>query len=194
MAIKAIIFDCFGVLLVAPGFDALLRDFPQHKIEINDLILQSDYGIISLQQFNNSIAKLTGLQIREVESQYWDINVRDETVISWVHELKLMGKYKIGLLSNVGSGWLDGLLPETSGGNLFDATVLSHDVGMIKPDPKIFELIAEKLDVTPHECIMIDDRPSNIDGAEHADMRGIVFESIDQTRAELEHLLELHNA
>src|SRR5680860_1137485 len=131
MAIKAIIFDCFGVLLVAPGFDALLRDFPQHKIEINDLIIQSDYGIISLQQFNDSIVRLTGLKIQEVESQYWDVSVRNEAIISWVRELKLMSGYKIGLLSNVGSGWLNNLLPEASGGKLFDAVVLSHDVGMI---------------------------------------------------------------
>ena len=194
MAIKAIIFDCFGVLLVAPGFDALLRDFPQHKIEINDLIIQSDYGIISLQQFNDSIVRLTGLKIQEVESQYWDVSVRNEAIISWVRELKLMSGYKIGLLSNVGSGWLNNLLPEASGGKLFDAVVLSHDVGMIKPDPQIFEFIAERLGAKPHECIIIDDRPSNIDGAERADMRGIVFESIHQTQAELEHLLELSNA
>src|SRR5680860_1435909 len=180
MAIKAIIFDCFGVLLVAPGFDALLRDFPQYKTEINDLIVQSDYGIIPLQQFNNSIAKLIGLTLQEVRSQYWDTNVRDETVINWVRELKLLGEYKIGLLSNVGSGWLDDLLPETNGKDLFDAVVLSYDVGIIKPDPMVFELMAERLNVAPHECIMIDDRPLNIDGAERADMQGVVFGSVHQ--------------
>lgn len=194
MAIKAIIFDCFGVLLVAPGFDALLRDFPQYKTEVNDLILQSDYGIIPLQQFNDLIAKLVGLTTREVKSRYWDINVRDETVIGWVRELKSLGEYKIGLLSNVGSGWLNDLLPETNSKDLFDAVILSYDVGIIKPDPRVFELMAERLNVAPHECIMIDDRLSNIDGAERADMRGILFESIHQTQAELEHLLRSSNA
>jgi len=194
MVIKAIIFDCFGVLLVAPGFTALLRDFSQYEIEINDLILQSDYGIISLQKFNELIAKLVGLTPQEVKSRYWGINVRDETVIDWVRGLKQLGEHKIGLLSNVGSGWLDDLLPETKSKELFDAVILSYDVGMIKPDPKLFELMAERLGVSPFECIMIDDRPSNIDGAEHADMQAILFKSIHQTQAELKQLLESTHA
>ena len=193
MAIKAIIFDCFGVL-ITPGRTILHQDYPQFDKEIYDLDCQSDYGIISQQEFNKSIAEMIGLTPKEVESRYWDINVHNEQIFAWIRELKLSGKYKIGLLSNVGHGWLKVLLPEAERKDLFDAVILSSDVGIIKPDTRIFELMAERLDLLPHECVMIDDTPSNINGAEHADMRGIIFKSIHQTQAEFKHLLESSNA
>jgi haloacid dehalogenase superfamily, subfamily IA, variant 3 with third motif having DD or ED/haloacid dehalogenase superfamily, subfamily IA, variant 1 with third motif having Dx(3-4)D or Dx(3-4)E len=193
MVIEAIIFDCFGVL-ITPGRTILHQDYPQFDKEIYNLDYQSDYGIISQQEFNKSIAEITGLTPREVESRYWDINVHNEPIFAWIRELKLSGKYRIGLLSNVGHGWLKDLLPETERKDLFDTVILSSDVGIIKPDTRIFELMANRLGVLPYECVMIDDTPSNIDGARHADMQGIVFKSIHQAQAEFKRLLESSNA
>jgi len=193
MAIKAIIFDCFGVLVIARRIK-LYQDYPQFKTEIDDLGYQSDYGMTSRQQFDDSIAELVGLTPGEVETEYWATNVRNEPAITWARELKLSGQYKIGMLSNIGRGFIDDSLPPAEQASLFDTVVLSCDVGMVKPDPRIFEFIAERLGVIPDECIMIDDLPSNIDGAERAGMQGIVFGSIGQAQAELKHLLELSNA
>lgn len=194
MAIEAIIFDCFGVLLDTSGLKALLKDYPQFEAEISGLAHQSDCGNISLHEFNDSIAKLIGLSPQEVVSRYLDINSRNEHAIRWIKELKMMGKYKLGMLSNVGQGWLDNLLPQNERMELFDAVILSSDVGLTKPDPKIFELMAERLGVKPHVCIMIDDTPINIDGASVAAMQGIVFSSINQAQVELNRLLEISNA
>lgn len=193
MVIKAIIFDCFGVL-VTPGRSVLHSDYPQFDKEIYNLDCQSDYGMISRQDFNKTIAEMTGLSADQVESRYWDINARNESVFEWIRELKKTGKFKIGLLSNVGHGWLNDLLPKIERDALFDAVILSSDVGIIKPDPRAFELMATQLGAMPHECIMIDDTPSNIDGAERADMQGILFSSIIQAQAELKRLLESSNA
>jgi len=189
MVIKAIIFDCFGVL-ITPGRTVLYQDYPQFKTEIHDLELQSDYGMISRQQFDDLLAKLTGLKLKEVEPRYWDVNVRNEPAINWIRELKLSSKYKTGLLSNVGIGWLSDFFSKTELTDLFDTVILSSNVGIIKPDPRSFELMAEQLGVSPHECVMIDDTPSNIDGAGHADMQGIVFKSVHQAQAELKKVLE----
>ena len=193
MVIKAIIFDCFGVL-VTPGRSVLHSDYPQLDKEIYNLDCQSDYGMISRQDFNKTIAEMTGLTADQVESRYWDINVRNESVINWIRELKKSGKYKFGLLSNVGHGWLNDLLPEVERNKLFDVVILSSDVGIIKPDPMAFEMMAKQIGIMPHECIMIDDTPSNIDGAERADMQWILFSSLNQAQAELKRLLESSNA
>jgi HAD superfamily hydrolase (TIGR01509 family) len=188
MVIKAIIFDCFGVLVMARRVK-LYQDYPQFKTQIDDLGYQSDYGMTSRQQFDDSIAELVGLTPEEVEARYWATNVRNEAAIAWVRELKSSGQYKIGMLSNIGRGFINDSLPMTEQTSLFDEVVLSCDVGMIKPDPRIFELAAERLGVAPYECIMIDDLPSNIDGAERAGMQGVVFGSINQAQADFKQLL-----
>lgn len=193
MAVKAIIFDCFGVLIM-PGRTLLYQAFPQFETEISDLEHQSDYGMISRDEFNSSIAELTGITPEEVESKYYDVNVHNEEAVDWIRELKSSGKYKIGLLSNVGRGWLDDFLTEIEQVDLFDQVVLSSDIGLIKPDVRLFEIAAARLGVEPYECVMIDDLLPNIDGAETADMQGIVFTSTKQARIELDHIIESTNA
>jgi len=193
MVVKAVIFDCFGVLIM-PGRTLLYQSFPQFSTEINDLERQSDYGMISRCDFNNSVSKLVGITPENVESKYYDVNVRNKEALDWIRELKSSGNYKIGLLSNVGSGWLNDFLIESERSELFDAVVLSSDVGMIKPDVEIFELMAARLGVDPFECVMVDDLSSNIDGATCADMQGIVFSSTAQAKTELDNMLESTNA
>jgi len=193
MAIKAIVFDCFGVL-VSPGSTMLYRAYPQLHDEINDLAHQSDYGMISRAQFNSSIAKLISIKPDEVQSRYYDINVRDESTFSWVRELKSSGKFKLGLLSNVGHNWLNDFIPAADRAELFDEVVISGDVGMIKPEIKIFELMAERLGLQTNECVMIDDVQLNIEGAVNAGMQGIVFKTANQARSDLKRLLGKQSA
>lgn len=193
MVIKSVIFDCFGVLIM-PGRTLLYRSFPEHAIDISDLEHQSDYGMISRTEFNKSIAELVGIAAAEVESRYYDVNIHNSEAIEWVRELKRSGKYKIGLLSNVGRGWLDDFLTEIEQVDLFDEVVLSSDVGLIKPGVDLFKIAAEKLDTQPNECVMIDDLAVNIEGARLADMQGILFATTAQARKEFERIVESSNA
>jgi epoxide hydrolase-like predicted phosphatase len=73
-------------------------------------------------------------------------------------------------------------------GELFDALVLSHEVGMRKPDPEIYALAAHRLDVPASACVVVDDLITNVIGAQEAGMRGILHEGADATIAELEEL------
>lgn len=63
----------------------------------------------------------------------------------------------------------DGLL------DLFDDFVCSADVGMAKPDPRIYALAAERLGLSPEECVFIDDLDRNIDAAREVGMHGVHF-------------------
>ncbi len=193
MAIKAIIFDCFGVLVIS-GRGALLRDFPHLVGELEDLRMRSDYGFLSREEYNRATADLTGIPVSEVESRYWKKGVRNESAISWVAQLKDEGLYKIGLLSNIGPQWIADFLPQGERQRLFDDEVLSSTVGIVKPDREIFQLAAERLGVDTSECVMIDDLLENIDGATSVGMQGIVFGTTTQTQAELKRLLGQTNA
>lgn len=193
MAIKAIIFDCFGVLIKA-GHVLLRQDYPELVDEISDLQSKSDLGKISRREFNEIIAKSTGLSSQQVEDRYWGTNKYNQPMIDWVRQLKQSGMYKIGMLSNINRDWMDVSLPFFDRENLFDVEVLSSDINLVKPDPEIFKFTANRLGVTPNECVMVDDVSKNIEGAKQAGMQGIIYSSLDQSRIELNHLLERGDA
>ncbi len=97
---------------------------------------------------------------------------------------------KTGLISNSwgGSGiHYDGTPLE----ELFDAVVISGDVGMHKPQPEIFRLGAERIGVPPEDCVFVDDLRENCAGAEAVGMKAILHRGPDSTLPELEKLLPI---
>lgn len=66
-----------------------------------------------------------------------------------------------------------------------DGGVFSCDVKLIKPDPKIFGVICEKYDLSPEECVFIDDNAANILAAGKFGMKTIHFQNYDQAYREL---------
>ncbi len=190
MAVKAVIFDCFGVLITI-GRDLLHQTYPQFSDQLTELERKSDSGLVSRSEFYNSVVAITGISMDDAMNKYYSVENYNQSSIDLIKQVKATGRYKIGLLSNIGHGWLDDFLPIMNSMNLFDAVILSSDIGITKPDPKIFELMAEKLGVNTDECIMIDDTPVNIASAINTGMQGIIFDSIDQAKTDLGKLIEI---
>ena len=71
---------------------------------------------------------------------------------------------------------------------LFDAWVISGEVGLRKPEPEIFGLTCERLELAPAECVFVDDMPDNVEGARACGLAAIHHTSYDETAAELERL------
>jgi putative hydrolase of the HAD superfamily len=67
----------------------------------------------------------------------------------------------------------------------FDTVVLSGQVGFGKPDVRIYLLTAERLGLTPEECVFVDDMVSNVRGAVRAGMVGVHHRDVDTTLMEL---------
>jgi len=91
---------------------------------------------------------------------------------------------RTALLSN--SWGLD--YPRDDWVELFDAVVISGEVGMRKPDQDIYYYAAAQLGVAPASCVMVDDLAPNIRGAAAAGMVGVHHVAMKQTVAELESL------
>jgi putative hydrolase of the HAD superfamily len=77
---------------------------------------------------------------------------------------------KLGLLTNGGKGSL-AKIREWGVEPWFDDVVASGDVGLAKPDPRVFLLAAERLGVDPSACAYVDDLERNVVGAREAGMR-----------------------
>lgn len=73
----------------------------------------------------------------------------------------------------------------------FDAVVVSHEVGLRKPDPAIYRLAAEEIGVAPGACVFVDDVASNLPAARGLGMAVIHHVSTDDTIRVLEQLLRL---
>jgi hypothetical protein len=72
---------------------------------------------------------------------------RDDAALAYVDTLQVEGELFVGAISNTNAthvAWLDAHVPEL---NNFELVVMSNEVALLKPDPEIFELALELLDV-----------------------------------------------
>ena len=70
-----------------------------------------------------------------------------------------------------------------------DGKVVSAFVKSVKPEPEIYKILLDTYSLTPDECVFIDDREDNVEGAVKAGMHGIVFKNFEDANQKLESLL-----
>jgi putative hydrolase of the HAD superfamily len=81
------------------------------------------------------------------------------------HPVALGPAVRIGLLTNSVLEWEPrrrALVPDT---DLFEARIKSHETGLRKPDPEIYELAERTFGTAPASCVLLDDTPANCDAA-----------------------------
>jgi HAD superfamily hydrolase (TIGR01509 family) len=110
----------------------------------------------------------------------------DEAMLRLLRRLHA-GGIPTGLLSN---SWGGGY-PTELFGEMFDAVVISAEVGMRKPEPRIFLHAAGLLGLDPQECVFIDDIQANITAAEQVGFTGILHTVAEQTTERVAELLAI---
>jgi putative hydrolase of the HAD superfamily len=93
----------------------------------------------------------------------------DPVMYQVIRDLRAHG-VRTALLSN---SWGNGNYRRQDFPGLFDAVVISGEVGMRKPEPRIFLHTAELLDVAPVECAFVDDLEANVRAAAGCGMTGL---------------------
>ena len=88
-------------------------------------------------------------------------------------ELKTKG-YGIYLLSNAGTR-IHEQLDHMPAWDLMDGAVVSGCERMMKPDPAIYQLLCERYDLAPAECLFVDDNADNCEGARIAGMQAVHY-------------------
>ncbi|MBA3842995.1 MAG: HAD-IA family hydrolase [Actinobacteria bacterium] len=95
--------------------------------------------------------------------------------VDTLRELKRLG-FLVGLIT-VCSEDIVRLWPESDFAGLFDAEVFSSQVGLSKPDPRIYLHCCELLDVEPHEAVFVGDGANDeLAGARRVGMEAILIE------------------
>ena len=108
----------------------------------------------------------------------------DERMIAAVRAARA-GGVQTGLISN---SWGLGIY-DRAPTDLFDAAVISADVGLHKPQPEIYLLACERLAVEPYQTVFVDDLRENCAGAEAVGMTALLHRDPEETVARLEALL-----
>ena len=102
------------------------------------------------------------------------------------HFGSLRPRYKTGLLSNSFVGAREREQAAYGFESLCDVIVYSHEVGYLKPDPRIYWAACERLGVSPETTVLLDDVQINVDGARAVGMRAITFTDNRQAIADLQ--------
>jgi 2-haloacid dehalogenase len=110
-----------------------------------------------------------------------------EGTVEILAELKRAG-YTVAALSNWSAETFPVARRRFDFLNWFDVTVISGEVKMVKPDPRIFELLLERLGRRAEECVYIDDVEANVRAARELGFRAIHFTSPDRLREELKRM------
>lgn len=187
--IKAIIFDCFGVLTTDGWLPFKQKYFGANQAlhdDASDLNKQSGAGIISQIEFYDRIAGMTGISPLQAQTEI-DASVPNTPLFDYI-VAKLKPTYKIALLSNAGDNYLERLFTAEQVA-LFDEVALSYEMGTIKPDGRAYTTILDRLGVQADEAVFIDDHERHCEGARDMGIRAIQYEDYEQCVAELEAIL-----
>lgn len=177
---KAVIFDFFGVIHRDPFNHWLRQNGLERSGELHEASRLLDRGDISNEEFYERLSELSGQPANTVRDVYDDINFIDDDMIGLIRSLK--AGYKTGLLSNSSIEYLGRIVSWHKLEPLFDVITVSAEVGLIKPDPKIFEHILERLRVSPDEAVFIDDNPHNAEAAARLGIKSFVYKDIAQLK------------
>ena len=192
--VEAIIFDSGGVIHTDP-MKEVHKDIAQ-TLGITDeeetriwreVHPKHGEGKTSVKEFWQEFLEKSGVQLEVPQDlllrEYVKGFKRNEGVLEIVKKLKIRG-YKVAILSNSIAPHAEfnhqvGIYDE------FPIRILSHEVGVRKPDPEIYRLALKELGIEPQEAIYVDDNDDNVEAARKLGMSAIKYEDPGQLRSAL---------
>ena len=202
MTIRAVFFDLGGVI-VRTEFQAPRQHLAERLgMEYEGLVRlvfesetsrQASLGLISEDEHWAAVIRRLHLpesQTQVVRDEFFAGDLTDIALLDFMRGLRR--KYKVGLISNAWSG-LRPWIVRKKFEDAFDAMTISAEVGVMKPDARIFQIALEKLGVVPAEAVLLDDFMENIAGARAFGMQAIHFAQPEQALKELKRLLANHH-
>lgn len=197
--IKAVIFDMGGVFVQTMDKEPrkkLAKRLGLSDEALSQIVFQSESaqlataGAIDEKVHWQFIAQQFGLDDTETErfwEEFWGGDGLDKELVDFTKSLK--SDYKIGLLSNAWSGARDLLTTKFNFLDIFDVSVFSAEVKMVKPNAEFYGWMMEQLGVDYPESVFVDDFIENIHAAEALGMKTVHFKNTKQAIEEIKTIL-----
>ena len=199
MTLRAVIYDVGRVILRTEDQSPRLKwaerlgvtpEVLSATVFDSELAAEATVGRIPAEAAWAHVAVTFGLDadaLAQLRADFFAGDRCDGALVAFLRSLR--PAYKTGILSNA---WSDGRQVIAGKFALDDAAddlVISAEVGVAKPDPRIYELATTRLGVRPEETIFVDDFVRNIDGARRFGMRAVHFRNREQAIADVRALL-----
>ena len=196
MGIKAIVFDIGGVLEINPAMDFGSRweaklGLPAGATgsRLADVWAAGAIGTMTEALVLQAIGERLGLTVGQVDAMMADmwaeyLGVANTELIEYARALR--PRFRTGIVSNSFVGAREREQAAYGFEDLVDEIVYSHEVGMSKPDPRIYQLICTRLAVQPDEVIFLDDNEPMVAGARDVGMHGVRYRNPAQAIAAIE--------
>ena len=195
MPIGAVVFDIGGVLEVVAPPQAWLDPWRARLglsslREVERALTEADpdglveTGGLSEDEYSAQFARALGLtppQAAEFMADMWDwyCGRLDEALMEFACSLR--PTYRLAILSNSADGARREEERRYGFSRLFDPIIYSHEVGLAKPDPAVFELTCAQLELPPGAIVFVDDVPENVAAADAAGLYGVLHMTADRT-------------
>lgn len=197
--IQAIIFDFGNVLLEWNPRHVYRRYFPDDEAAMEQFLKEVNFMDWNLQQdkgrpFVEGVAELSRqfphyAELIQAYHDNWEHSIGHHIkgTIEIIKRLKKSG-YKLYGLSNWSAETFPIAQKKYDFFQLLDDIVISGEVGAVKPEPEIYEILLKKIAKPANECLFIDDAQANIEQAQKMGIGTILFQSPEQLEQELQKL------
>ena len=174
---------CEGEGLAPDAVRELFKSDPRALADLREL----EMGTVEPAEFESRFAGHLGIPDRAegLIGRLFAGLAPDDDMIAAVRAHRNAGR-PTGLISN---SWGRAIYDDDLIDELFDAVVISGDVGLHKPQAEIYELACERLGVEPADAVFVDDLRENCAGAEAVGMAAVLHRDTATTVRELERLL-----
>jgi putative hydrolase of the HAD superfamily len=196
VTVRAIVFDIGGVLEIDPDigvadqWEAALGLGPGGLGDrLGHLWAAGSVGEITLSQVHQGIRDALGVDAATVEAMMSDIWTQYLGTLNgplYDYFRALRPRFVTGILSNSFVGAREREQALYGFEDACDLIVYSHEVGMSKPDERIFRLTWTRLGIRPEEMVFVDDHPPNIEAARALGIAAVHFRDNVQAIAEIE--------
>jgi epoxide hydrolase-like predicted phosphatase len=151
------------------------------------LLIELETGRLPEEEFELGLASILGVAAPDLIARMFAGSKPDLKVEAAIRGARASG-VRTALVSN---SWGTRIYDRTLLKDLFDAVVISGEVGVRKPAPEIYRLAAQHIDVPPQRCVFVDDLAFNLKPATELGMATVHHVDSEQTIAELERLLKV---
>jgi epoxide hydrolase-like predicted phosphatase len=177
------VFDSFAAFCRAEGLPPdTVRDLFRADPAARDLLGDLETGRVTEAEFEARFAPLVGVGEEGLIGRLFAGMRPDERMLDGVAAARRAG-VRTGLVSN---SWGEEGYDRSRFAELFDAVVISGEIGIRKPAPEIYALAAERLGRAPERCVFVDDLPGNLKPALAIGMATVLHRDAERTLAELE--------
>lgn len=152
-----------------------------------ELLIAVETGRVAEEEFERQFAAVLGLTAPGLIDRMFAGTQPDAAMAAAVRAIHDAG-IRTGLVSN---SWGTRRYDRTLLSEAFDAIVISGEVGIRKPAPKIYRLATERIGVAPEQCVFVDDLPFNLGPAAELGMATVHHVNTAHTLAELQQLFDV---